>query len=109
MYEIIYTCKSINNKNVRRGELKILRKNKELELCFEFGESELNLKKRFYNNEKDFESDFAALSKLKEQDEKEDTKEEATEEKMEESDENETIGLKDYKHKKTSYNKNSLF
>ena len=25
-YEIIYVCNSINNKNVREGELKILRK-----------------------------------------------------------------------------------
>ena len=70
MNEIIYTCKSINNKNVRQGELKILRKSKDDELCFEFGESEINLKKRFYNNEKDFEEDFNALLKLKEKEEK---------------------------------------
>lgn len=70
MNEIIYTCKSINNKNVRQGELKILRKSKDDELCFEFGESEINLKKRFYNNEKDFEEDFDALLKLKEKEEK---------------------------------------
>lgn len=66
MGEIIYVCNSINNKNVREGELKILRKSNYDKLCFEFGESEMNLKKRFYNNQADFEKDFNALLKLKE-------------------------------------------
>lgn len=65
MSEIIYKCKSINNKNVREGELVILRKSEKDELCFEFGENEINLKKRFYNNKTDFENDFKALEKLK--------------------------------------------
>lgn len=65
MAEIIYVCKSINNKNVRDNELKILRKSHDLKLCFEFGESEINLKKRFYDNEKTFEEDFKELQKIK--------------------------------------------
>lgn len=66
MQEIIYVCKSINNKNVREGELKILRKSNKDSLCFEFGENEMFLKKRFYNNETDFENDFKKLQELKE-------------------------------------------
>ncbi len=65
MAEIVYKCKSKNNKNVRDNELKILRKNRTLGLCFEFGENEMNLKKRFYNDEKTFEEDFASLQKIK--------------------------------------------
>lgn len=66
MSEIIYVCKSVNNKNVREGELKILRKSRNGELYFEFGENEMFLKKRFYNNPKDLEEDFETLQKLKE-------------------------------------------
>lgn len=66
MSEIIYVCKSKNNKNVREGELKILRKSTNNNLCFEFGENEMFLKKRFYDNEKDFKEDFEKLQKLKE-------------------------------------------
>ena len=65
MAEIVYKCKSKNNKNVRDNELKILRKNRTLGLCFEFGENEMNLKKRFYDDEKTFEEDFASLQKIK--------------------------------------------
>lgn len=67
MSEIIYVCKSTNNKNVREGELKILRKNRDNDLCFEFGANEMFLKKRFYNNEKDFKEDFENLQNLKKQ------------------------------------------
>lgn len=70
-YDIIFTCKSINNKNVRDGELKILRKSTNENLCFEFGENEMNIKKRYYDNERDFEDDFTKLSMIKEADEKE--------------------------------------
>lgn len=70
-YDIIFTCKSVNNKNVRNGELKILRKSANENLCFEFGENEMNIKKRYYDNEKDFEDDFTKLSMIKEADEKE--------------------------------------
>ena len=43
--EIVYVCNSINNKNVRGSELKYLKKF-EKELCFEFGESRVNMKRR---------------------------------------------------------------
>ena len=46
VYDIVYTCNSTNNKNVRGNELKILRKVED-QLYFEFGESENNVKKRF--------------------------------------------------------------
>lgn len=64
-YEIIYVCNSINNKNVREGELEILRKI-ESQLCFEFGADEMNIKKRFYNDSKTLNKDYDALVKLKE-------------------------------------------
>lgn len=70
-YDIIFTCHSKNNKNVRSGELKILRK-KEGELYFEFGASEMNLKKRYYDDKATLNKDFNELLKLKEQEEKED-------------------------------------
>lgn len=63
--EIIYTCNSINNKNIRENELKILRK-KEEELCFEFGESETNIKKRFYRNLNELNKDFKEVEEIKE-------------------------------------------
>lgn len=63
--EIIYVCESKNAKNVRDGELNILRKNENL-LCFEFGIDENNIKKRFYDDSKTLEKDFNALMKIKE-------------------------------------------
>lgn len=63
--EIIYVCNSINNKNVREGELQILQKH-ESELYFEFGESNTNVKKRFYKDIETLNKDFNALLKLKE-------------------------------------------
>lgn len=71
--EIIYVCNSINNKNVREGELKILRK-VDKELYFEFGESEINLKKRFYKDEKTLNKDFNKLMDFKEKSEQKDRK-----------------------------------
>lgn len=62
--EIVYVCNSINNKNVRGGELEILRIHKD-QLYFEFGENEMNIKKRFYNDLKTLNKDFDALLKLK--------------------------------------------
>lgn len=62
--EIIYTCKSINNKNVREGELEILRKYQD-SLYFEFGESEMNIKKRFYKDSETLNKDFNALMMIK--------------------------------------------
>lgn len=63
-YEIIYVCNSINNKNVRQGELNILEKH-ENQLFFEFGTDEMNKKKRFYNDIETLNKDFNALMKLK--------------------------------------------
>lgn len=104
-YEIIYTCNSVNNKNVRRGELAILRKN-EAELYFEFGESENNIKKRYYNDEKTLNKDYKELLKLKEKEENEEIEEEMVEESEEESEEE----VKAEKPKKTNYNsKKTMF
>lgn len=63
-YEIIYVCHSINNKNIREGELNILEKHEE-QLCFHFGTDEMNIKKRFYNDIETLNKDFDALLKLK--------------------------------------------
>jgi hypothetical protein len=68
-YEIIYVCNSINNKNVRQGELNILEKH-ENQLFFEFGSDEMNKKKRFYNDIETLNKDFDALLKLKERENK---------------------------------------
>lgn len=84
--EIIYVCHSTNNKNVREGELEILRKSED-KLYFEFGENEMNLKKRFYDDVETLNKDFKALEKLKNN--KEIKTEEVSEEKTEEV-ENET-------------------
>lgn len=62
--EIIYICNSINNKNVREGELEILEKF-EKELYFQFGENQMNIKKRFYNDIETLNKDFEELLKLK--------------------------------------------
>ena len=70
-YEIIYVCDSVNNKNIRQGELNILEKN-ENQLCFEFGSDRMNIKKRFYNDIETLNKDFDNLLKLKEKEENED-------------------------------------
>jgi hypothetical protein len=62
--EIIYVCKSINNKNVREGELEILRKYQD-SLYFEFGESEMNIKRRFYKDAETLNKDYNALMMIK--------------------------------------------
>lgn len=62
--EIIYVCHSINNKNVRDGELNILEKFPE-KLYFQFGENNMNIKKRFYNDLETLNKDFENLLKLK--------------------------------------------
>lgn len=72
-YEIIYECNSTNNKNVRANELKILRKFED-KLYFEFGDSENNIKKRFYNNVEVLNKDFQAIEKIKKHLEGEDVK-----------------------------------
>lgn len=68
--EIVFTCNSINNKNVRGSELKILRK-LEKQLCFEFGENEKNIKIRYYKDLKTLNEDFEKVKKIKEKLEKE--------------------------------------
>lgn len=68
--EIIYVCESINNKNVRANELKILEKHEE-ELYFTFGESNANSKKRYYKDVKTLNKDFEALKKIKSEQESE--------------------------------------
>lgn len=66
---IILVCESINNKNIREGELKILRKYED-ELYFEFGESETNVKKRFYKDLETLNKDYKKALELKEKEEK---------------------------------------
>lgn len=76
--EVVFECHSLNNKNVRANELKILRK-RTGEKAFEFGEDEKNIKVRYYNNEDLFEKDFKELQALKKSLENE-TKKEKVEE-----------------------------
>ena len=77
--EIIYVCNSTNNKNVRRNELKILRKYEE-NLYFEFGETEMNIKKRYYNDVETLNKDYQKLEELKkEQGQKKEIKKEPKE------------------------------
>ena len=68
--EIVFTCNSINNKNVRGNELKILRKF-ENKLCFEFGENEKDIKIRYYKDLKTLNEDFEKVKKIKEKIDKE--------------------------------------
>lgn len=63
-YEIVYVCESINNKNVRANELNILRKFED-KLYFEFGDSENNIKKRFYKEVETLNKDFKAIEDIK--------------------------------------------
>lgn len=64
IYDVVYVCDSINNKNIRGNELNILRK-VEGELYFEFGESENNIKKRYYKDVETLDKDFEKISKIK--------------------------------------------
>ena len=72
-YEIIYVCDSLNNKNVREGELNILEKH-ENQLCFEFGSDRMNIKKRFYRDIETLNKDFDKLMELKNREEREESK-----------------------------------
>lgn len=62
--EIVYVCNSTNNKNVRANELKILEKYPD-ELYFVFGENNVNLKKRYYNDLKTLNKDYNEILKIK--------------------------------------------
>lgn len=62
--EIVYVCNSINNKNIRANELNVLRKDEE-KLCFEFGESESNIKIRFYRDLKTLNADYGKIEEIK--------------------------------------------
>lgn len=87
--EIIFKCNSINNKNIREGELKILRKNAS-GLFFEFGENETNRKKRFYKDLETLNKDYEKVLKLKnEADKKQEIKQEIEE--AEECEEEKTV------------------
>lgn len=97
--EIIYVCHSINNKNIRESELKILRKY-ENKLYFEFGESELNLKKRFYNDLETLNKDYKEVLELKNKQDNNMTKVKEQEDIEENKDEE-----KEDKTKKTTYTK----
>ena len=78
VYDIVFVCNSVNNKNVRGNELEILRKVED-QLYFEFGETENNVKKRFYKDLGTLNSDFEKLNQIKEDLEKKATIEEAEE------------------------------
>lgn len=73
-YEIVFECRSVNNKNIRNTELKILRKFED-KLYFEFGEDESNIKKRFYNDVKCLNEDFEQVQKIKEKLQKQENEE----------------------------------
>lgn len=62
--EIIFVCNSVNNKNVRANELKILEKHPE-ELYFIFGENNVNTKKRYYKDLETLNKDYNELLKIK--------------------------------------------
>ena len=62
--EIIFVCNSVNNKNVRANELKILEKHPE-ELYFMFGENNVNTKKRYYKDLETLNKDYNELLKIK--------------------------------------------
>jgi len=100
--EIVYVCDSINNKNIRGTELKILRKN-EKELWFEFGESENNIKRRFYRNLDVLNKDYEAVEKIKEKLEVKSTGEvttEVTSSSVEILEPKETVKIETFKRKK---------
>ena len=111
-HEIIYVCKSKNNKNVREGELEILRKFEDA-LYFEFGENEMNIKKRFYDDLETLEQDYNSLMALKNNEVKEIVPEEPKaiveeviekiEEKVEPEEELEVEPKKNKKRKKFSF------
>lgn len=108
--EIVYVCHSKNNKNVRANELEILRKI-EGRNYFEFGESENNIKKRFYDDmtvlEKEFSEIMAIKAKLeKDEEPKEEVEVEAKEEVIEKPKKQEENF---YKIKNKSNHRKSIF
>lgn len=76
--EIVYTCNSTNNKNIRANELKILRKFED-SLYFEFGDTENNTKKRYYKDVETLNKDFKAIEEIKNKIEEEIVKEDKKE------------------------------
>lgn len=81
--EIIFQCKSINNKNVRENELARLEKHEE-ELYFIIGEDRFNEKKRYYSDLETLNADFKKLEKIKEEMSKKPLEEEPVEEPVKE-------------------------
>jgi hypothetical protein len=108
--EIVYTCNSTNNKNVRANELKILRKFED-SLYFEFGDSENNIKKRFYRNIETLDKDYAAIEKIKARLENEVKVEEITKEEVVVSNETkpEEVKVEMFKKVKNKNGKRKIF
>ena len=108
--EIVYTCNSTNNKNVRANELKILRKFED-SLYFEFGDSENNIKKRFYRNIETLNKDYAAIEKIKERLENEVEVEEITKEEVVVANETkpENVKVETFKKVKNKNGKRKIF
>lgn len=108
--EIVYTCNSTNNKNVRANELKILRKFED-SLYFEFGDSENNIKKRFYRNIETLNKDYAAIEKIKERLENEVKVEEITKEEVVVANETkpEDVKVETFKKVKNKNGKRKIF
>ncbi len=71
-YEVIFECNSINNKKIRSGELKFLEKHEE-GLYFMFGESQVNMKKRYYNTLEELREDYAKVEALKKEEDSKET------------------------------------
>lgn len=108
--EIVYTCNSTNNKNVRANELKILRKFED-SLYFEFGDSENNIKKRFYRNIETLDKDYAAIEKIKARLENEVKVEEITKEEVVVANETkpEDVKVETFKKVKNKNGKRKIF
>jgi len=106
--EIVFTCNSTNNKNVRGNELKILRRVGR-ELYFEFGENENNIKKRYYSDTETLKSDFDKLVKIKEKLEKEDVSEAESAESVETDKEEEEKIENDAPKAKKGFGSKDLF
>lgn len=108
--EIVYTCNSTNNKNVRANELKILRKFED-SLYFEFGDSENNIKKRFYRNIETLDKDYAAIENIKARLENEVKVEEITKEEVVVANETkpEDVKVETFKKVKNKNGKRKIF
>lgn len=64
VYDVIYECRSVNNKRVRGNELEMLEKRPD-ELCIIIGENFKNTKKRIYKDIETLNQDYSELEKIK--------------------------------------------